>query len=90
VVASKSAPLNFVNGDVQPHNVVALGSYLKKKVAKKTAWCKGFGLTKCPVFWSKTVPLGGQTEVLLSKTPAGQYQFYCTIHPGMKGTLVVQ
>ena len=91
VVAPKAAPLTFVNGDIQSHNVVALDKFLPKKTAKKTAWCKGYGATKCPVFWSKTGPLGGNTAVEgLAKLKAGQYAFFCTIHPGMKGTLVVQ
>ena len=90
-VAVKAAPVTFANGDIQPHNVVAKGKYLSKKAASKASWCKGYGATKCPVFWSKTVPLGGSTPVLgIDKLKAGQYNFYCTIHPGMKGTLVVQ
>ena len=32
--------------------------------AKKAEWCKNYGKTKCPIFWSATVGLGGQTPVL--------------------------
>ncbi len=35
-----------------------------------------------------TVPAGGQNSFVAPSTP-GTYSFYCQIHPGMTGTLVV-
>lgn len=92
VVAPVGGPLTYVNGDAQPHNVIAFEDFLSKKVAKKTPWCKGYAKGECPIFWSKTVTLGGQTPVEgLENTESGaQYVFFCSIHPGMKGTLVTQ
>jgi plastocyanin len=89
-VGTAAAPLTFVNGDIQPHNVIATANFLPKADAKKTAWCKGYAKTKCPLFWSATVGTGGQTPVLgLENLESGvQYPFFCSIHPGMKGTLV--
>ena len=89
-VAPVGGPLTFVNGDIQPHNVIATSDFLPKKVAKKTEWCKNYGKTKCPIFWSATVGLGGQAPVLgLENIESGaQYEFFCSVHPGMKGTLV--
>ena len=88
--AGGAAPLMFVNGDIQPHNVIANANFLDKKTAKSTPWCSNYPKKKCPIFWSETIPLGGQTEVLgLENTESGQqYSFFCSIHPGMKGTLV--
>jgi plastocyanin len=89
-VAPVGGPLTFANADIQPHNVIATADFLDKKTAKKTAWCKGYAKTKCPLFWSATVGTGGQTPVLgLENIESGkQYAFFCSIHPGMKGTLV--
>ncbi|MEA2517753.1 MAG: hypothetical protein QOG16_1591 [Actinomycetota bacterium] len=89
-VGTGAAPLTFVNGDIQPHNVIASADFLDKATAKKTAWCKGYAKTKCPVFWSATIGTGGNTPVLgLENLESGkQYAFFCSIHPGMKGTLV--
>jgi plastocyanin len=90
VVAPVGGPLEFVNGDIQPHNVIATDHFLAKKTAKKTEWCKGYPKKKCPLFWSVTVGLGGTAEVLgLENTESGQqYPFFCSLHPGMTGTLV--
>jgi plastocyanin len=38
--------------------------------------------------FSVTVPAGGQNSFVAPKA-AGTYSFYCQIHPGMTGTLVV-
>lgn len=88
--APVGGPLTFVNGDIQPHNVIAFEDFLPKKVAKKTPWCKNYSLKKCPIFWSSTAALGETAEVLgLENTESGaQYVFFCSIHPAMKGTLV--
>jgi plastocyanin len=88
-VAPVGGPLIFVNGDIQPHNVVAFEDVLPKKVAKKTEWCKGYPKTKCPLFWSETAATGGTAEVQgLENAESGQsYVFFCSIHPAMKGTL---
>lgn len=89
-VTPVGGPLEYINGDIQPHNVIAYEDFLPKKAAKKTPWCKGYGPTKCPIFWSRTVPLGGTTTVegLDNLTSGSQYVFFCSVHPGMKGTLV--
>lgn len=92
VVAPQGGPLEYVNGDIQPHNVIAFEDFLPKKVAKKTEWCKGYEKKECPIFWSKTVTLGATATVQgLENTESGeQYTFFCSVHPGMKGTLVIQ
>jgi plastocyanin len=42
------------------------------------------------LFWSPLVGLSQTTPVLgVSGLKPGTYSFYCTLHPGMKGKLVV-
>jgi plastocyanin len=83
-------PLEFVNTDIQPHNVTAAKDYLPRKLAKKAPWCKAYGTKYCPLFTSKTIAQGA-TEILGTEylTAGKTYQFVCTVHPKMTGTLVV-
>lgn len=90
VIAPAATGVTFVNGDIQPHNVIANEDFFSKKAAKKIEWCKSYPTKKCPVFWSETVAVGETTPVLgIEDLVSGQqYSFFCSIHPGMKGTLV--
>ncbi|HYP22278.1 MAG TPA: plastocyanin/azurin family copper-binding protein [Actinomycetota bacterium] len=92
VVAAQGEGITFVNADPAPHNFVADGVYLSKKEAKKARWCTSFSAKSCPLFWSPTVAAGETTEVEgLERLETGQqYPFFCSLHPGMKGTLVVR
>lgn len=92
VVTAPGEAITYVNFDVAPHNFVASDAFLAKKQAKKAKWCSAYDKGKCPVFWSPTITAGETTEVegvdlLKSGT---QYEFICTLHPNMKGTLVVR
>jgi polyvinyl alcohol dehydrogenase (cytochrome) len=94
VVVQKGGSLSYANFDVVRHNVVqdvnADGHGLKRKKAERTRWCKQFPLGKCPMFWSKLIGLTQQENVLgVSALKSGTYSFFCTLHPGMKGKLVV-
>ena len=46
---------------------------------------------ECPVFWTKLIGLGQSTDVkgIDKVKPGTVYSFFCTIHPGMKGKLIV-
>ena len=92
VVIAKGEGIDYTNADIAPHNFVASGAYVPKKAAKKTKWCSGFDKGRCPLFWSPTIGLGDTTSVSgLSRVASGkQYAFICTLHPNMKGTLVVR
>ena len=92
VVAAPGEAITFVNADPAPHNFVADGVYLSKKDAKKSEWCTAFTVKTCPLFWSPTIAAGETTEVEgVDRLEAGQrYPFFCSVHPGMKGTLVVR
>src|SRR5688572_25641965 len=59
VVTPTAAPLTFVNGDIQPHDVVAKDNFTSQKDAKAAPWCSNFKTKKgkktiynCPIFWS--------------------------------------
>lgn len=92
VVTAPGEAITFANADPAPHNFVADGVYLSKKDAKKTRWCSAFTAKTCPLFWSPTIAAGETTEVEgVERLEAGQqYPFFCSVHPGMKGTLVVR
>ncbi|HEX2058872.1 MAG TPA: plastocyanin/azurin family copper-binding protein [Actinomycetota bacterium] len=92
VVAAQGEGITFANTDIAPHNFIADGVYLSKKDAKKTKWCSAYTVKTCPLFWSPTIAGGETTEVegLERLEAGGQYPFFCSVHPGMKGTLVVR
>ena len=92
VVIAEGEGIKYTNADIAPHNFVAADAFLPKKAAKKAKWCSSYDAGKCPLFWSLTIGTGESTEVLgLETLSAGdQYAFLCTLHPNMKGTLVVR
>jgi plastocyanin len=69
-------PLNFLNLDAVQHDVVATTK----------------GPDGNPLFRTKLIGLGETAPVEgLDKTVSGQtYGFFCSIHPGMTGQLLVQ
>lgn len=92
VAATQGEAITFVNADVAPHNFVADGVYLSKKDAKKARWCTAYTAKNCPLFWSATVAAGETADVEgVERLESGkQYPFFCSVHPAMKGTLVIQ
>ena len=92
VVIAPGEGITYANADIAPHNFVAYDTFLTKKQAKKAKWCSGFDAGKCPLFWSDSITAGDTTEVLgLQNVKSGEsYGFYCSLHPGMKGTLIVR
>lgn len=92
VVIAEGEGVTYANADVAPHNFIAEDTYVPAKQAKKTKWCSAYDKGKCPLFWSPTITTGESTEVLgLEGVKSGeQYAFFCSVHPGMKGTLIVR
>ena len=92
VVIEEGEGITYANVDVAPHDFVADGHFIPKKAARKVKWCSGFDPGKCPLFWSPKIGAGETTEVegLERLTSGDQYNFLCTVHPNMKGTLVVR
>ncbi|MDQ1706697.1 MAG: hypothetical protein QOF18_3063 [Frankiaceae bacterium] len=90
IVVQRGGSLQYANFDLVRHNVVQ--DVNADHVARKTKakWCSAFQRRKCPLFWSPLVGLSQTTPVLgVSGLKPGTYSFYCTLHPGMKGKLVV-
>ncbi|HEU0130572.1 MAG TPA: PQQ-binding-like beta-propeller repeat protein [Mycobacteriales bacterium] len=75
MVAPAGGPLSFVNNDLPQHDVVAVDH----------------GPDGLPLFRSALVGLGEVTPVEgMDRVEHGHsYAFFCSIHPGMRGTLVV-
>jgi hypothetical protein len=50
-----------------------------------------FTAGKCPLFWTPLIHIGQRVKVqgVERAQPGKQYSFVCSIHPGMKGTLIV-
>ena len=92
VVVAPGEAITYANVDIAPHNFIAYESYMNKKQAKKAPWCSGYDKGKCPLFWSETITAGETTEVRGTEylKPGQQHAFYCSLHPGMKGTLIVR
>jgi len=92
VVTAPGEAITYANFDAAPHNFVASTAFIPKKLAKKAKWCSGYDKGKCPLFWSQTITAGETTEVEgVDFLEAGaQYEFFCSLHPNMKGTLVVR
>jgi plastocyanin len=69
-------PLSFVNLDTVQHDVVSVDK----------------APDGAPLFRSKLIGLGESAPVQgLERVKAGQsYEFFCSVHPGMRGTLYVR
>ena len=92
MVASKaSGRVIYTNLDVVRHDVIQDVRTDGVAGKGKDPWCKRFAKGKCPVFWTPLLGLGESAEVQgLKNTAAGKtYTFYCSLHPGMRGSLAV-
>jgi plastocyanin len=92
VVTEKGGQVTYVNLDLARHNLVQDPQADGVAGSGKKPWCESYRKGKCPVFWTPQIGIGQQTEVLGLKSvkPGTTYTFFCTLHPGMRGTLVVR
>jgi plastocyanin len=92
LVISKGGSLTYTNLDIERHNVVQDVKTDGVHGPSTAAWCAQFPKGRCPIFYSALIGFGGSEAVkgLQNVTPGKIYTFYCTLHPGMKGRLVVQ
>ena len=74
VSVAQGDTLTYVNADVAPHDVMAVDT----------------GPDNLPIFYSDVTSTGGQSDVrFVSSLAPGSYDFYCSVHPTMTGTLTV-
>jgi plastocyanin len=92
VVAAEDEAITFINADAAPHDFVADGVFLPRKAARKAPWCSAFRKGTCPLFWTPTITAGETADVSgIERLKSGeQYPFFCSRHPGMKGTLIIR
>ncbi len=92
VVITEGEGITYLNADAAPHNFISDGVFLTKRQAKKVEWCSAYEKGLCPLFWSDTIGAGESTEVrgLEALKTGEQYPFFCSLHPNMKGTLIVR
>ncbi len=91
IVIEKGGAVTYVNLDIAMHNVVQDPAADGIAGSNKQPWCRSYKKGQCPLFWTKQIAVGQQTEVLgLDKIePGASYTFFCTLHESMRGTLVV-
>ena len=101
LVVEKGGSLTYANVDVVKHDLVHDVESDGFGTKKKMPWCKKSEdehghhhdhAAACPVFWSAQIGAGDTTEVLgLENLKPGKiYTFFCTLHHGMKGTLIAR
>ena len=92
VVTEKGGSVTYINLDIARHDLVQDVEADGFAGSQKKPWCKSYKKGTCPIFWTPTIGIGQTTEVQgLDSVKAGEtYSFLCTLHPGMKGTLVVR
>lgn len=89
VVAVSGAPVHLVVADptTPPHDFVA-----KNTFRSSGPWCSSFPSGRCPRFWTPRIGADGAAveEVQgLDGLAPGEYDFYCTVHSAMQGTLTI-
>jgi polyvinyl alcohol dehydrogenase (cytochrome) len=92
VVASRRGKVTYTNLDIVRHDVVQDPRADGMHGPGTKPWCRKFRKGQCPVFWTPLLGLSDKTVLkgMENVRPGKTYQFYCTLHPGMKGRLVVQ
>lgn len=88
-VVDVDGTLTFTNADIRAHDVVS-----RANGPPTNPWCARHTDRACPLFASPLIggdPLAGPASAAVEGTaqltPLASYPFYCTIHPGMEGTL---
>lgn len=99
MVTSTDGGLDFHNLDLNQHDVVAdledeTGEVRLDHVRphESAPWCEHYEEDDpCPLFWTDLISTGETVRVegLEDAVPGTTYHFYCSIHPYMKGELVV-
>jgi polyvinyl alcohol dehydrogenase (cytochrome) len=91
VFSKASGKVVYTNLDVVRHDVVQDVRTDGVASKGKDPWCKRYAKGRCPVFMAPLLGLGESADLQgLKNTVAGKtYTFYCSLHPGMRGSLAV-
>jgi plastocyanin len=98
VTIAKGDTLTFSSFDLERHDFVQDVAVDGFGGPTRMPWCdkgnndgKGEG-ELCPTFWTKLIGFNDNTKILgLKNLESGTtYSFFCTLHSGMKGKLIVQ
>lgn len=80
--------LTYANVDLDRHDVVAVDAF-----REDGEWCDSFREKNrpCPLFWTPLLSLGEHARVagLEDAVPGTVYVYKCSVHPGMRGRLIV-
>jgi len=92
VVIQRGGSITYTNLDLERHDVVQDVKTDHIHGSSRRPWCRQFPRRRCPVFYSPLIGLGQSESVqgLRYVKPGQVYTFYCTLHPGMTGKLVVE
>ncbi len=85
VVVDVAGTLTLTNVDLRNHDVVS-----DANGPETNPWCERYLTRECPLFASPLIGLGEQAEVegIDQLTPLESYEFHCSIHPWMRGTII--
>lgn len=98
IVVTRDGHVTYTNLDLAEHDVVARvydnnfeprADYIRPDGS--APWCANY-FGDCPLFWSELIPGAGTSTAVLgiADTEVGKsYEFFCTIHQWMRGTLTV-
>lgn len=90
VVAAKGRPVTYTNTDIVRHDVVQDPRTDGVAGDGSAPWCGRFPAGRCPLFWTDLLGVGESAPVQgLGGLASRSYSFSCSLHPGMRGTLVV-
>jgi plastocyanin len=90
LVVDVSGTLTLTNTDLAGHDIVSVADG-----PESNPWCERFPARTCPLFASPMLGLGEQGQVegidaLPRSDPLGTvytYEYYCSVHPWMTGTI---
>jgi plastocyanin len=78
--------LTFANADTTGHDITS-----KLTKPKKLKFGKKYYTIQVPLFRSESVPAGSTGPVVgVENLKPGTYQFFCSLHTSMTGSLIVQ
>lgn len=86
VISLQGQALTLANGDTTGHDITS-----KATKPVRVKFGKKYYTIQVPLFRSESIPAGGTGPVMgVEGLKPGSYQFFCSLHTSMTGTLMVQ